>query len=101
MAPLQLLQIQGGATVSQPREPFKRINVEEAKQLMAEGKVRVVDVRNPDEWQAGHVPNATHIPLPQILNNPDQTLQGDRDQPMLFVCAVGERSAVACEVAAM
>ena len=87
--------------MSQPQVPFKRINVEEAKQLMAEGKVRVIDVRNPDEWQAGHVPSATHIPLPQILNNPDQALQGDREQPVLFVCAVGERSAVACEVAAM
>jgi rhodanese-related sulfurtransferase len=87
--------------VSQPQEPFKRINVAEAKELMAEGKVKVVDVRNPDEWQGGHVPDATLIPLPQIINNPDQALQGDREQPMLFICAVGERSAVACEVAAM
>jgi rhodanese-related sulfurtransferase len=85
----------------QPQEPFKRINVEEAKQLMAEGKVRVIDVRNPDEWAAGHIPQAVHIPLQGILNNPTATLEGDMTQPHLFVCAVGERSAVACEVAAM
>jgi rhodanese-related sulfurtransferase len=87
--------------VQQPQEPFTRIGIDEAKQLIAEGKVRVVDVRNPDEWAAGHIPQATHIPLPSILNNPDAQLAGDRDQPQLFVCAVGERSAVACEVAAM
>jgi rhodanese-related sulfurtransferase len=85
----------------QPQEPFKRINVDEAKRLMAEGKVRVVDVRNPDEWAAGHIPQAVHLPLPSILNNPNSTLEGDLEQPQLFVCAVGERSAVACEVAAM
>ncbi len=83
------------------QEPFKRIDVAEAKRLMAEGKVRVVDVRNPDEWQGGHIPQALHKPLPQIVNNPQTSLEGDLDQPQLFVCAVGERSAVACEVAAM
>jgi rhodanese-related sulfurtransferase len=85
----------------QPQEPFHRIGVDDAKRLISEGKVRVVDVRNPDEWAAGHIPEATHIPLPQIINNPERSLDGDRDQPHLFVCAVGERSAVACEVAAM
>jgi rhodanese-related sulfurtransferase len=85
----------------QPQEPFKRIGVEEAKQLIAGGKVRVVDVRNPDEWVTGHIPVAEHIPLPRIVNSPEASLTGDKEQPQLFVCAVGERSAVACEVAAM
>ena len=85
----------------QPQEPFKRIGIEEAKQLIEQGTVRVIDVRNPDEWVAGHIPQATHIPLPDILNDPDQSLPGDLDQPQLFVCGVGQRSAVACEVAAM
>ena len=87
--------------MQQSVEPFKRIDIEEAKLLMESGKVRVIDVRNPDEWQAGHIPQANHMPLPQIINNPEASLTGDRDEPHLFVCAVGERSAVACEVAAM
>lgn len=87
--------------MQQPQEPFKRIGVDEAKQLIEEGKVRVVDVRNPDEWEAGHIPQAIHVPLPKVVNSPEDSLPGDRDQPQLFVCAVGERSAVACEVAAM
>ena len=96
---VQLGKALGGSKVQQ--EPFKRIDVDEAKRLISEGKVRVVDVRNPDEWQGGHIPQAVHVPLPQIVNNPQATLAGDLDQPQLFVCAVGERSAVACEVAAM
>ncbi|MPZ13451.1 MAG: hypothetical protein GEU73_03345 [Chloroflexi bacterium] len=87
--------------VAQAQEPFQRIGVEEARKLIEEGRVRVVDVRNLDEWQAGHIAVATHVPLPQLLNTPAQSLAGDKAQPHLFVCAVGERSAVACEVAAM
>ena len=87
--------------MQQPQEPFKRIGVVEAKALIDEGKARVVDVRNLDEWVTGHIPQATHIPLPSIINAPQTSLPGDLDQPQLFVCAVGERSAIACEVAAM
>ena len=88
--------------MQQPQEPFKRIGVDEAKQLIDEGKVRVVDVRNLDEWQSGHIPQATFMPLPQILpsgQSTDPNLPGDREQAQLFVCASGQRSAVACEVA--
>ncbi len=48
--------------MTQPQEPFKRIGVDEAKRLIDEGKVRLVDVREPDEWTSGHIPQATHIP---------------------------------------
>jgi rhodanese-related sulfurtransferase len=87
--------------VQQSQEPFKRIGVEEAKKLIDEGRVRVVDVRQPDEWVSGHIPQANHIPLPSIVNNPETSLSGDLEQAQLFVCAVGERSAIACEVAAV
>ncbi len=87
--------------MAQPAEPFKRIGITEAKRLIDEGKVHVIDVRNPDEWQAGHIAQAALVPLPQIINDPEKTLTGDREQAHLFVCGVGERSAVACEVAAM
>jgi len=86
--------------MSKSEEPFKRVTVQEAKQLVDEGKVRVIDVREPDEWVAGHIPQATLVPLPQILSDPQGKLTGDKGEPTLFVCGVGQRSAVACEVAA-
>lgn len=86
--------------MQKPQEPFTLINVEEAKRLIDEGRVKVIDVREPDEWRWGHIPVATHIPLGKIVNQPLETLTLDKDQPILFVCAAGPRSGVACEVAA-
>jgi rhodanese-related sulfurtransferase len=79
------------------RDPFERINVEAAKKLIEEGGMVVVDVREPAEWSQGHIPEAVHIPLGALMNRPRELLQQDG---IIFVCAEGIRSAVACEVAA-
>jgi rhodanese-related sulfurtransferase len=88
--------------VAQPQEPYKRIGVQDAKQLIDSGKVRLVDVREPNEWADGHIAQATHVPVGTLINSPEKYLPTDNlDQPYMFVCAAGVRSAVACEVAAM
>lgn len=79
-------------------EPYKRVDVAEAKRLMEAGGVRVIDVREPNEYASGHVPNAELIPLNQILSKPMDHIK--TDQPTIFVCGVGQRSAVASEMAA-
>jgi rhodanese-related sulfurtransferase len=53
--------------------------------------VTVLDVREPIEWQHGHIDGAVHIPLKQ-LGERLQELPGGRT---LVVCAVGGRSAQA------
>ena len=78
-------------------EPFQRLSVDEAKAKIDAGEVRVIDVRETDEFTSGHIPGAQHIPLNQILTKPTDVLSGDN---LLFVCAVGQRSAVAAEMAA-
>ncbi len=79
-------------------EPFKRIDVAMARQMMDAGGVRIVDVREPNEFASGHVPNAELIPLGQILAKPTEHI--NPDQKTIFVCGVGQRSAVAAEMAA-
>ncbi len=79
------------------RDPFERIDVETAKKLIEAGGTVVVDVREPAEWSQGHIPEAVHIPLGTLMNRPRELLQQDG---IVFVCAEGIRSAVACEVAA-
>lgn len=79
------------------RDPFERINVETAKKLIEDGGLVVVDVRESAEWMQGHIPEAVHIPLGTLMNRPRELLQQDG---IIFVCAEGIRSAVACEVAA-
>jgi rhodanese-related sulfurtransferase len=79
------------------RDPFERISAETAKQMIEKGGVVVVDVREPAEWAQGHIPEAVHIPLGTVLNRPQELPEQDG---LIFVCAEGVRSAVACEVAA-
>ncbi len=80
-----------------PREPFARITVQQAKEMMERGDIQVIDVREPNEYQEGHVPGAKLIPVNSVLTR-IQELNHDRD--IVFVCAVGQRSALACEMAA-
>jgi rhodanese-related sulfurtransferase len=81
----------------EPREPFTRLDVAETKQMMENGGVQVIDVRESWEYQNGHIPGAAHIPVNAVLARRSE-LNGDRD--IIFVCAVGQRSALACEMAA-
>jgi len=80
-----------------PREPFSRISVDEGKQMMASNSVAVIDVREPHEYNAGHVPDAKLIPVNTVFARREEL---PRDKDVIFVCAVGQRSALACEMAA-
>jgi rhodanese-related sulfurtransferase len=57
----------------------------------------VVDVRRDDEWVTGHVTGAIHIPVDDLA---DQVGQLPTDKKVLFICAAGVRSGLACEIAA-
>jgi rhodanese-related sulfurtransferase len=50
----------------------------------------LLDVREPDEWAAGHVDGARHIPMKDI---PRRTAELDQDTDLVVVCKVGGRSA--------
>ena len=80
-----------------PREPFSRITAEEGKEMMATNNVAVIDVREPHEYSAGHVPEAKLVPVSTVFARREE-LPHDKD--IIFVCAVGQRSALACEMAA-
>ncbi|HTJ37427.1 MAG TPA: rhodanese-like domain-containing protein [Dactylosporangium sp.] len=50
----------------------------------------ILDVREADEWAAGHAPDAVHVPMMQIPARIDE-IPEDRD--VVVVCRVGGRSA--------
>lgn len=52
----------------------------------------VVDVREPQEWHAGHIPGALHIPLGQLAIRSGELAQ---DVELIAVCRSGVRSAEA------
>jgi rhodanese-related sulfurtransferase len=78
------------------QEPFYRADVQEVKELIAEG-AHVIDVRNPDEYASGHVAGATLIPVNSVFDRRDEL---PKEGKIVFVCSVGQRSALACEMAA-
>ena len=69
------------------------ISVTELEKLIAAGSL-VIDVRETDEFAAGHVPTAMSIPLSTVQDRVDEF----RHQGTVYViCQVGGRSMRACQ----
>ena len=62
-----------------------------ADRLAADDAV-LIDVREPYEYEAGHIDGARHVPLPDL---PAAAQDLDATRPLVFVCRVGGRSAMA------
>ena len=56
----------------------------------------LLDVREADEWQTGHVPGATHVPR-GVLEMRIEGIEPDRSRRILLYCAGGNRSLLAAE----
>jgi rhodanese-related sulfurtransferase len=57
----------------------------------------LLDVREPDEWAAGHAPGARHIPLGELSARGAEI---PRDAPVYVICRSGARSARAAQALA-
>jgi rhodanese-related sulfurtransferase len=55
----------------------------------------ILDVREPDEWNEAHIPNATLIPLGELASRVNEL---PRDQEIVVVCRSGNRSAQARDI---
>lgn len=56
----------------------------------------VVDIREPNEWNLGHVPGAVHLPRGILESNIENIAM--RDDSVVLYCAGGSRSALAADV---
>lgn len=76
---------------------YKNISAEEAKKIMdTEENYIILDVREQDEFDEGHIPNAVLIPYTEIKNQAAEKLP-DKDSPILVYCRSGRRSKIAAE----
>jgi rhodanese-related sulfurtransferase len=50
----------------------------------------LLDVREPDEWAAGHAPGATHLPMSELTARMGEIPE---DDPLYVICRSGGRSA--------
>ena len=60
-----------------PGEPYSRISSEEAFEMQQSGNSTVVDVRNQDEYEAGHVKGAIWIPVDEIVQSNGVRIMGE------------------------
>ena len=73
-----------------PATQLREVSAEEALQLAASGW-RILDVREQVEWNEGHIPSATLLPLAELPSRIAEVVP-DLDTPLLVHCAVGARS---------
>jgi rhodanese-related sulfurtransferase len=71
------------------------ISPDEAHRRALAGQVLLLDVREDDEWAAGHAAEAVHVPLSRF-----DPATVPADLPVVAVCRVGGRSAMAAQALA-
>ncbi|OBR66883.1 sulfurtransferase [Paenibacillus oryzae] len=65
------------------------------EQLSNGGKLNLIDVREPDEWEEGHIKEARSIPLSQFQARAHEVHDVEGD--VVFICRSGARSGRVCE----
>lgn len=73
----------------------REVNTAEALQLINHKNAVVLDVREPNEYDAGHVLNSKLIPLGKLKQRMGE-LEKYKEQPIVVVCRSGNRSGTAC-----
>lgn len=63
-----------------------------------EADLRIIDVRETDEFEEGHLPNAVNIPLAQCVSD-IEALPAKKDETICFVCEKGVKSRIAAAAA--
>ena len=77
-----------------PLESTAAIDVPELAMRLRRGEVRLLDVRDPNEWEEGHVEGSRHLPYYDLGRGvPDDLRNGGK--PLAVACSVGNRSSIA------
>jgi hydroxyacylglutathione hydrolase len=84
-------------TAARPIETMQQISVHELKPKLEAGEVDLLDVRQPAEWDAGHVEGATMITGAELPERLDDVPDG---KPLAVTCGSGYRSSVAASLVA-
>ena len=81
--------------VAEARGETEQVSVEEVHEALQSGEAfTVLDVREPGEWQEGHIPGAKHIPR-GVLEYLAADELPEKDARIVVHCAVGGRGTLA------
>ena len=83
--------------VAEAKANIAEVDVAALKQRQAnEPNLLIIDVREPDEWQVGTIPNAKTLSR-GVLEFQIEQITADRSAPIVCYCAGGNRSALAAQ----
>ncbi len=75
-------------------ENYQEIDVEQAKELMSQGDIAIVDIRDADAFKTSHIDNAIFVNdrnIEEFVNTADKT------KPVLCYCYMGFSSRKVCQ----
>ena len=74
---------------------YQQITQEEAKEMMDTEEVIILDVREQDEYDSGHIPGAVLLPVGTIDGDTAAAVIPEKDSKVLVYCRSGNRSKTA------
>jgi sulfur-carrier protein adenylyltransferase/sulfurtransferase len=83
----------GSEVIRQIRSRIQEVDPAEVSEHLGNG-ITLIDVRESEEWDAGHIPGATHVPR-GYLESRIEAAAPDKDARVVLYCASGQRSALA------
>lgn len=78
---------------------IRTVPVSEAVRLINRERAIVIDVRNPEEFQGGHIPAALNLPLKGLAARLGD-IEKHRQRPVILSCRTSQRSLAAASVLA-
>jgi len=79
------------------KERIEEVNIHDVKQKLDQRRpFHIIDVREPEEFKAGHLPSAKNIPR-GMLELKIETEIPSTDAPIVLYCGSGVRSSLACD----
>jgi rhodanese-related sulfurtransferase len=82
--------------INEAKQRIREVTPAEVKQMLERKEdVVLLDVREPNEWNLGHLPGAVHIPRGTMETRVEQVIPRDRE--VVVYCAGGNRSALAAD----
>ena len=78
------------------RSRVREVSVDDALRAVNGGSTRLIDVREDNEWSAGHARGADHLGK-GIIERDIEKLAPDKDSELILYCGGGFRSALAAD----
>lgn len=84
------------AIVDDAKTRIRELTVEETIKCVNGGEARLIDVREDNEWLAGHARNAEHLSR-GIIERDIEVVVPDKDAELILYCGGGYRAALAAD----